>query len=127
MQKSPSKKKDNRDSDTTSRFVTFQGEQIGMIKMSSLGADDISSKNVTFYGAEQQSKQFHVRSGAVNLKLKQGMHIPTTDFDELNKLIESDGDQGRFDSRQIAKLGLATQYNNPSKKNFQIYQNNPKE
>ena len=38
-----------QDSDSTSRFVTFQGEQIGVLKMS-LGPDDVSSKNVTFYG-----------------------------------------------------------------------------
>jgi hypothetical protein len=60
--------------------------------MSSLGADDISSKNVTFYG-EQFSKKNNVRSGAVNLKIIPGMHIPTNDFDELNKLIDGDTSQ----------------------------------
>jgi len=29
--------------------VTFQGDNIGVLKMS-LGPDDVSSKNVTFYG-----------------------------------------------------------------------------
>jgi hypothetical protein len=75
----------NRDSDTTSRFVTFKGEQIGNFKMSHL--DDFSTKNVTFYGPA--SNKVNLRSGAVNLKLKQGT-IPTTDFDELNRLIDGD-------------------------------------
>jgi hypothetical protein len=66
--------------------------------MSSLGADDISSKNVTFYGGGQHSKQFQVRSGAVNLKAKKapGTHIPTSDFDELNKLIDGETSQSQF-------------------------------
>ena len=58
INKSPKKTRE-RDSDTTSRFVTFQGEQIGHLKMSALGADDISSKNVTFYGQGAQPTTQH--------------------------------------------------------------------
>lgn len=62
--------------------------------MSNLGSDEVSSKNVTFYGASAAgghvSKQYNLRSGAVNLKVKHGAIIPTTDFDELNKLIDGE-------------------------------------
>lgn len=69
----------------TSRFVTFKGEEIGNFNRSNL--DDATSKNVSFYGPTSK-----LRSGAVNLKLKQ-MTIPTSDFDDLNKLIDGDNSQ----------------------------------
>jgi len=86
-------KKNENESDNTSRFVTFQGDQIGNLRMS-LGPDEVSSKNVTFYGgvplaqtnqtgkisqpnlqdpklAHQYLFQRSLNSGTIDLKLKQ--------------------------------------------------------
>ena len=63
-----------QDSDSTSRFVTFQGEQIGVLKMS-LGQDDVSSKNVTFYGGAAAGQQYQHGKVSRNSSLSpQGHH-----------------------------------------------------
>lgn len=64
-----------QDSDSTSRFVTFQGEQIGVLKMS-LGPDDVSSKNVTFYGGAfaGQPQQHHGKVSRNSSVSPQGHH-----------------------------------------------------
>ena len=63
-----------QDSDSTSRFVTFQGEQIGVLKMS-LGPDDVSSKNVTFYGGAAAGHQYQHGKVSRNSSLSpQGHH-----------------------------------------------------